>query len=118
MKSFYINPSTGDLEFDGQNNFKMTQGDEELVQCVSLTLKTNQGEWFLNPEHGFDRSVVQTKKYNEVMVNDAVNEAVLQDDRVRNIDNVTFDYNKAKRHLSVDFSFYKKDGSLIGGGIE
>lgn len=118
MKTFYIDPSNNDIEFDGQNNIKMVDGNDELVQCVALTLKTNKNEWFLNPEHGFDRAVVQTKHYNEVMVNDALNEAVLQEDRARNIDEVAFDYDKATRHLKVDFKFYKKDGSLVEGGVK
>lgn len=118
MKSFYINPSTGDLDLDAQNSIRMVEGDDELVQCVGLTIKTNKNEWFLNPDHGFKRSVVQTKKYDEAEVNVELYDAVLQESRVDTIEDVTFVYDKANRRLSVDFKFTKQDGEIVEGVVE
>lgn len=117
MKSFYINPATGDIELDGQNNIRMVEGDAELAQCVSITLKTNKGEWFINPDHGFDRSIVQVKNYDPVEAQDALYEAVLQEDRVATIEDVVMDYDKANRHLKVDFKFRKENGELVEGVV-
>lgn len=117
MRSFLIDPSTNDIVMDGQNNFKMVEGDDELVQCVRLTIQANKEEWFLNPDHGFRRSVVQAKKYDPAEVNVELYDAVLQEDRVDSVEDVTFDYNKTSRHLDVDFNFKKPDGSVIVGRV-
>ena len=39
MKNLYINPATNDIELDGQNSFKMVEGDDEIVQAVAVILK-------------------------------------------------------------------------------
>lgn len=118
MKNLYINPANNDLELDGQNAFKMVQGDDELVQAVSETFKTAKGSWFLNPGHGFDRTTVQAKQYDETLVTNALFEAALQDERVENIQDITFDYEKATRKLAVDFKFTKKGtGETVEGRV-
>ncbi|HHB1907140.1 TPA: hypothetical protein ACOQ31_004814 [Bacillus cereus] len=119
MKNLYINPANNDLELDGQNSFKMVHDDDELVQAVTVTFKTAKGSWFLNPNgHGFDRTTVQAKQYDEALVTNALFEAALQDDRVENLQDITFDYNKAIRKLSVDFKFTKKEtGETLEGRV-
>jgi hypothetical protein len=117
VKSFYINPSTGDIEFDGQNSLKMVEGDDELVQSVAIAFKTNKGEWFLNKEHGFDRTVIQGKNFDEIVIQDELYETAYQDDRVNTVEAITFEHNRAERKLKVDFKFTKKDGSIVEGAI-
>lgn len=117
MKNLYINPMTNDIEMDSNKSFKMVEGDDELIQAVSITFKTAKGSWFLNPEHGFDRSVVQTKQYNETAVTDELFETALQNERVDHVNDITFDYDKASRKLSVDFKFTKVNGETVEGGI-
>lgn len=117
MKNLYINPATNDIEMDAQNNFKMVDGDDELVQSVSVAFKTAKGSWFLNPEHGFNRAVVQTKVYNETIVTDELYETALQDDRVNHVNDITYDYDKQNRKLSVDFNFTKQNGETVEGGV-
>lgn len=118
MRSFYIDPSTGDIAMDGQNNMRMVEDDDELVQCIGLTVKTNKKEWFLNPDHGFNRSVVQRKRFDQAEVNVELYDAVLQEDRVDTIEDVAFDYDKINRHLKVDFSFKKQSGETVRGVVE
>lgn len=118
MKSFYLNPATGDVELDGQNDFRMVEGDAELVQCVAMALQTNKGEWFLNPDHGFERAIVQVKNYDLAEAQDAVFEAVTQEPRVSSIEDAAFEYDKAARHLRVGFKFRKEDGELVEGVVE
>lgn len=119
MKNLYINPATNDIELDGQNSFKMVEGDDELVQAVAVTFKTAKGSWFLNPKgHGFDRTTVQSKQYDESLVTNALFEAALQDERVENIQDITFDYDKEIRKLSVDFKFTKRGtGEILEGRV-
>lgn len=117
MKTLYINPTTGDIELNGQNSFKMIEGDDELVQCVAMRFGANKGEWFLDRDFGLDRSVVQTKNYDEVMVSDALYETALQNERVASVEEITFDLDKENRKLNIDFQFAKEDGEIIGGSI-
>lgn len=117
MRSFYINPATNDLDFDGSNNIKMVDGDDELIQSIKLIISTNVGEWFLNPEHGFDRSILQSKKVDESQATDALYAAVLQDERVATVDNIEFDFDRVNRKLDIKFTFTKKDGETVEGGV-
>lgn len=117
MISFYINPSTGDIELDGQNDIRMVRGDAELVQCVSVALKTNKGEWFLNPDHGFERDIIQGKKYNAAEAEDAISEAVLQEPRVSSMRDVSFKFDASERRLEASFKFLKENGDLVEGAI-
>lgn len=118
MRNLLIDPETNDIAMDDQKSFKMVEGDDELIQSVGVVFKTAKGSWFLNPDnHGFDRTTVQTKVYDEVMVTDALFEAALQEDRIANIEEITFDYDKQKRKLAVDFKFNKADGSTVEGGV-
>lgn len=118
MKTFYINPATGDIELDGQNKHRMVEGDAELVQSVRETFRTNQGEWFANPEHGFLRSVTQTRHYNEDAVREEIYNTAYQDERVENVDRIDFEYDKARRKLKVDFEFTKEGGGTVRGNVE
>lgn len=116
MKSFYINPATNDLELDGHNEIKTVEGDEELLQSVRIILTTNLKEWFLNPQHGFDRFAVLGKRVERDRVFDALYQAILQDERINRINDVKMDIDREKRKIKVDFSFTKKeDGETIEG---
>ncbi|MEK5110996.1 hypothetical protein [Bacillus sp. FSL R5-0677] len=118
MKNLYINPATNDIELDMQNGFKMVEGSDELVQAVAVAFKTAKGSWFLNPKHGFDRTTVQAKEYDESLVTNALFETALQDERVENIQDITFDYKKEHRKLSVDFKFTEKEtGAVLEGRV-
>ena len=117
MKSIYINPATNDIDFDGSNNLKMIDGDDEIIQCVKMIIKTNLGEWFLNPDHGFRRAVVQGK---HVDYNEAIEElyaAVLQEPRVAAVEDMQFRYDAAIRELTIDFAFRKHSGEVLTGRV-
>ena len=95
----------------------MIEGDDELVQSVSVAFKTAKASWFLNDQHGFNRAVVQSKVYNETIVTDELYETALQDDRVNQVNDIAFDYDKQNRKLSVNFSFTKQNGETVEGGV-
>lgn len=115
MKSFYVNPMTNDLEFDGSNNIKMVDGDEELIQSIWMIISTNVGEWFLNPEHGFDRAAVRGKKVDYNITTETLYAAILQEDRISSVDDIQFTFDPVKRELSIDFTCTKTDGQQIEG---
>jgi len=108
MKSFYLNPETNDIELDGSNEIKMVDGDDELVQSVRLIITTNLGEWFLNPEYGFDRFAVLGKGVEHDIIVDSLYQAILQEKRVQRVENVTIDVDNKNRKLLIEFTFTKK----------
>lgn len=115
MKTFYINPATGDMEFDGQKRLKMVSEDDEIIQGVWLILSTNIDEWELNPDLGFARFKILGQVYDEETAIDELNAAILQHDRIASVENVTLDYDRPARKLSVTFTAVKTNGETIEG---
>jgi hypothetical protein len=117
LKTFYINPETNDLEFDGSNNLKMVSNDDEIVQSVRMLIKTNVNEWFLNIEHGFDWLVVQTKNIDEAIITDALYAAILQETRIATVEDLQFNFDAKNRKMNIDFKLTKVSGGTIEGGL-
>jgi phage baseplate assembly protein W len=105
----------GDLVFDNQNNISMVSDDDELLQCIEEILKTNTGEWFLDDSVGFARFELLGSKFNEDTAIDLLTEAILQETRIDSLENLTLDFDRKTRKLSVTFEIIKATGeSLIG----
>ena len=100
----------GDLVFEN-GDVVMVEGDEELAQSLQTVFQTNKGEWFLNENHGLDRSPFLTKKFDEAMATDAIAEATVQEERVQRIENISF--KREVRSLTVDATFIKEDGQPL-----
>ena len=115
MKSFKI--VDGDLQLDGQNNLRMVDGDDEFMQCITETLKTNAGEWFLNPLHGFDRFEILGEKYDQERAINALFAALMQEPRVDRVENIELEFDRANRRLSVKYAVIKTTGETVEGGV-
>lgn len=102
MKTLYLN-SEGDLEFDSNGELKMVSDKDELVQEVRLTIQTNLGEWFLDPELGFDYSTVLVKKPDYELIRGSLTEAILQVERIDRVDTIDFNFDRSERNLSIHF---------------
>ncbi len=113
MKTFYINPDTGDLEFDGQNNIKMVEGIEEKVQSMRLLFSTNRGEFFLNTGHGFDFTYLQQKAPSMARIMLEVYQTAKQDPRVKEVYDIFPEFDRATRKLKVPFKVLMDDGSVV-----
>ncbi|NNV04648.1 DUF2634 domain-containing protein [Brevibacillus sp. MCWH] len=100
----------GDLVFEN-GDVVMVDGDEELAQSLQSVFQTNKGEWFLNSEHGLDRSPLLVKKFDEALAIDAISEATAQEERIQRIENVYF--RREGRSLTVDATFIKEDGQPL-----
>lgn len=111
MKSFKISDN-GDLVLD-----QMVEGDEELIQCLKHLIYTRVGEWFLNENYGFERSVFEQKKPDEKEVTQALYDALYQEPRIQEIVIIDYQYNKIKRTLSLSFQVRTADGE-VGGDID
>ncbi len=118
MKSIYINPNTGDFEFDGQKRLKMISDDEEIMQGIWMIITTNVGEWFLNDQFGFARFRILGQKFDEADAVDELNAAILQHDKIAAVEDVVLDYNRTTRKLKINYVCRKENGEIIeGAGI-
>lgn len=104
---------TGDLVFS-DNRLQTVEGDDELLQNVRHTIRTNLGEYFLNPAFGFDRYEALGEKYDANRIKDAIYAAVLSVPRVTAVNDVYSYYNSENRKLLITFSFQKGEAELTG----
>lgn len=110
--------SSGDIVIDGQNNIALISGDDELMQQVNEVLRDNVGEWFLNPLHGFERSEVQGKNFDNNRVIDAIYNAMLQIEEVNRIENINLDFDRKNRKITIVYNFTKSDNQAVNGTFE
>jgi hypothetical protein len=115
MKTFKI--EDGDILFDGQNNIAMTYGKNEEVQSIERVLTTNLNEWFLNAEHGFDYSVVQTKQVDEEGIRLEIIRAISQDPRVQEVEEINLQFERQNRKLNINFKVKMQDGTINEGQV-
>lgn len=101
------------LEADGDISFEMIGGAEELAQCCRIGLGTNKGEWFLNPDLGMDYSLFIGKEINETQLHDELTLGLLQEERIRSVEDVSFYIDTKQRTLSVSFSATGVDGNTV-----
>ncbi|MGG3846759.1 MULTISPECIES: DUF2634 domain-containing protein [Aeribacillus] len=100
----------GDIVFEN-GDVVMIEGDEELGQSLESVFQTRKGEWFLNENFGLDREPFLTKKFDELLAADAIAEAAAQEERIQQVENVSF--KREGRSLKVDVTFVKSDGQSL-----
>ncbi|KAF6591043.1 DUF2634 domain-containing protein [Paenibacillus sp. EKM205P] len=112
MQSFRLT-TAGDLEFDSRGDLVMVEGDEELAQCCRVAIGTNEGEWFLNPEIGLAFRLFLGKLASEEEMRNELTRALLQEERIESVDDVTFSVDRAARLLTVTFKATGTSGEII-----
>jgi Protein of unknown function (DUF2634) len=100
----------GDLVIEN-GDIVMVEGDEELAQSLESVFQTRKGEWFLNENHGLDRSPFLVKKFDEALATDAIAEAAAQEERIQQVESVSFQ--REGRSLKVNATFIKSDGQPL-----
>lgn len=98
----------GDLVFKN-GDFIITEGVEEVQQCLEIMLSTNLGEWFLNRDFGFDRSLIQDKPSDDE-VQAEISRVLQQEERVEVINSIEVNQDRKQRKLSAAF-----DVAIVGG---
>ena len=114
MRTFYINPETGDFEMDERNQLKMVEGDDAIIQAIWVTITTNLGEYFLNRDMGMDRFAILGDKFNEERTMQEVTDAILQNEMVESVEDIKV--MKDGRKIYISFVVRKVDGDLLEGG--
>jgi hypothetical protein len=102
----------GDLVLEN-GDLALVSGGEELAQCCQITLGSNRGEWWFNPEAGLDFDVLLGKGIDEEMVHDAIREALLQEERIVSVDELIVTLDRKARSSVVSFTATGRDGETI-----
>ncbi|MDF2657755.1 MAG: hypothetical protein K0Q94_546 [Paenibacillus sp.] len=101
-----------DIAMD-KGDFLIVEGPDELRQSVYIGMQTNQGEWFLNPDVGMDHSLFVGKSPNQEAMRAETVRAVMQEDRIRTVDEVQFAKDTKARKLMVSFKATAADGNTV-----
>ena len=117
LKSFGLD-LYNDIEFDGHNDIKMIDAEFEATQALKLLVGTRAGEWFLNTRHGLDYFVFQGEKWDRVKdaTRAAFMQCLLQEQRIREVINLDFEFDAPNRQLRVDFTV-RMDERIIEGSL-
>lgn len=113
LKSFFIDSETKDLIIDPLNNLKMVEGTDEEDQSIRLLIGTNKSEWFLNILHGLGYEYLQVKTFNEIEAKAEIISTLRQEPRVKDVLEVSFDLDRAKRVLTITFKALMDSGQVI-----
>lgn len=94
---------------------ELVHGDEQLIQNLKHLLRTRVGEWMFNDNHGFRRSVIEQKLPNKKQIIQAMHDCLYQEPRVAEVLYVDYEFNRIKRHLTINFRARTTVGNEIGG---
>lgn len=117
MRTFYIDPETNDLVIDAQHSLQMVEDAEEENQAVRLLMGTNKSEWFLNTLHGLAYKYLQVKNPNETVIKAEVISTLTQESRVEEVLEVTVDFDRQGRVMTVSFKARMESGETAEGQV-
>lgn len=107
MKGFQLD-SNGDLVITS-GDIQIAQGIDLLSQKIACILRTNKGEWWLNPNEGIPLQKILKKNPNLSMIKDYVRKAIKQVDDTLQM--TACDITQSGRNLSVKFTVKSGKGS-------
>ena len=99
--------------FDKNGDLSIVDGDEELVQSVSLTLQTRKGEFFLESEHGLVLDNLLGKVANATEAKEDIVEAISQETRIAAIESVIIADDRKQRTRSISLRLKKENGETL-----
>lgn len=111
MKAFKLN-NDGDVSIVN-NEIEMIKGTDEVLQQIRQIFRSNQGEWYFNPEYGLNYENLLAKEPNLDLIRDEIKNGLSQCSRVMSIDYVTVNYDRSARKLYVDFQATDTEGNEI-----
>lgn len=106
------------FKLDENGDISITDGHIDMVsdielekQTIKTVLQTNKGEWPLNKDEGIDFNQIQGKGITKDMIYTQVQSGIRQVNNERTIDE--FSHTIKNRHLTVNITAQKSDGSSI-----
>lgn len=114
MEAFKVDPKTGDIVLDAQNNIVIIDGDDEIIQCVERVLTTNLGEWFLDLDEGLEKSaILGVKRFNPSHAKEVIVTAILQEPRIARVESVELQHDPGERTLDAYVVLIKANGERL-----
>lgn len=102
----------GDLVFEG-GELLMIDGPDELAQSAQLTLGTNKGEWFLDPDLGIDFDVFNAKRPSIEAMRDEIRAGLQQEPRITTVEEIDVISDRVARVQLVTFVATSIDGDAV-----
>lgn len=91
--------------------------DEQLIQNYKHLLRQRVGEWIFNLNQGFRREVIETKLPNRQQIIQAMHDCLYQEPRTVEVLYVDYEFNRIKRHLTINFKVRTSEGNEVGGEV-
>ena len=110
-----------DIKIDGNRDLVIVNGDlvlvdgtEAIAQQLEIRLKMFRGEWFRNPNEGipYFQSILKKQPTTQSVVG-IFREAILGTPGIDRIENITTEYNKSTRQLSLSFKARALSGEIL-----
>lgn len=108
------------LKYDDNGDWvlnELVHGDDQLIQNYKHLLRTRVKEWMFNDYHGFRRDVIEKKLPNKKEIVQAMHDCLYQEPRTAEVLSVEYDFNRIKRHLSINFRARTTLGTEVGGEV-
>lgn len=102
----------GDVVFKN-NDLYLVSGQEELRQNIENRLSVNLREWFLNIKMGLDYAAITGKGVQDRMIDFAIRECCLQDERVKSVFVNSIKRNNETRQAIIDITIIDKGEDKI-----
>lgn len=106
----------GDIYFN-KCELAMVEGLEELDQNISVLMKINKGEWFLDTDEGIDFPLLFDKTVTEDRKREEIYNRLMSDDRVQSVTSIDFNHDKRTRLLDITFKAVTVDDEEVEGEV-
>lgn len=91
----------GAINFNDQLGWSLVVDEEEIEQSLGNILRTGLGEWFLDTRFGTDWFSVVGEVRDDDAMRLVIIEALFQDSRVIQVNNIIIDYDSPSRIATV-----------------
>ena len=106
----------GDIYFN-KCELAMVEGLEELDQNISVLMKINKGEWFLDLNEGLDYQLLFDKMETEDIKREEIYNRLMSDSRISSVESIDFHHDRGTRLLDITFKAVTTDGTEIEGEV-
>lgn len=117
LLSFYVDPSTGDIEFDEHQRLRTVDGIEAQKQRLRLRLATRLGEWFLDNTFGVPWLDLVEKGVDNRLIEAEIRTALMADDQVKLIESVRLS-RLPDRVLHIEFEVRLENGEHLAEEVD
>ena len=92
---------------------ELVEGEQEEIQCIERILTTCTDEWFLNIDFGLDYTKIRGKDVSDEQIRVAITLAILQEERVKEIQDISIERDRQKRTITLSIIIKMKSGNIV-----